>query len=98
MEPILGHLVAVRGKGQSIRTQELSAAIPRESVCPGDCGAQRQLGTLPPLRKTLSFSLEEHPSSQLHLKGLIISRNPWSLESVHSFLVVQKDPVPGTEL
>lgn len=67
-EPIKGHWVAMREKGRAIRTQECAAVIPRESVCTEDCGAQRHLESLPPLRTPSASPLEELPSSQLHLQ------------------------------
>lgn len=88
VDPILGHLVAIRGKGQNMITQECAASIPREPVHTED--TQRQLGTVTPFRMTSSVSPEERPGFQLHLKGLIISRNLDSLESVHIFLIAQK--------
>lgn len=65
-----GSFGSYEGKGQTIRIQERAALIPRESVSTEDHGAQGRLGTLlAPLKTTSSFSLEELPSSLLHLPG-----------------------------
>lgn len=94
VESIEGHLVTMREKDRLLELRNVQPQYP-ESL-----SAQRILGLKGTWGLLSHLSRQPHPfpwRSSLALcctcKGLIISRNLWSLESVHTILLVQKDPV-----